>query len=142
MQRQAQLGRGRPAVAAAVTVRILPAVVVVLRRQRIGIKRVGLIAELGRRREAGLAARQLEQLAVGQGQRGGIGTRLRGIGRTCSDRIVLAAAQWPVQARRVGVEHREHVVVVIGVLAQLLAQEQGVGLGGDDLRPADAGLVL
>ena len=142
VQRQAQLGGGRPAVAAAVAVRVFPAVVVVLRRQRVRIQRVGLVAELGRRREAGLAARQLEQLAVGQGQRGGIGARLRRIGGARGDRVVLAAAQRPVQARRVGVEHREHVVIVIGVLAQLLAQEQGIGPGGDDLRPADAGLVL
>ncbi len=138
VQRQAQLGGGRPAVARTLAVRILPAVVVVLGRQRIGIQSVGLLAHFHGRGEAGITAGQAEQRTIGQGQGRGLGARLRRVGRACGDRLVLGAGQRPVQARRVGVVDREAIIV----LAQLRPQEQVVGLGGDDLRPADPRPVL
>ncbi len=138
VQRHAQLRSGRPAVARALAVRILPAVVVVLGRQRIGIERVRLLAHFHGRGEAGITARQAEQRGIGQRERSRLGARLRGVGGARRDRIVLGAGQRPVQARRVGVVDREAVVVH----AQLRAQEQVIGFGGDDLCPADPRLIL
>ncbi|MOA06287.1 hypothetical protein D3C78_1259180 [compost metagenome] len=138
MQRHAQLGGRRPAVARALAVRILPAVVVIAGRQRVRVERVGLLAHFHRRGKAGIATGQGEQRTIGQRQRRRLGAQLRRIGGACGDRIVLGAGQWPVQARRIGVVDREAVIV----LAQLRAQEQVVGLGRDDLRPADPRLVL
>src|SRR5690606_9263556 len=93
VQRHAQLAGQRPAVAAAGTVGVLPAVVVVLGRQRIGLEVVGLAADLGGRGKPGRAAGQGEQLGVGQGERRGLVVRLGVVGGAGENTVVLGAGE-------------------------------------------------
>ena len=91
--RHAQFAGHGPAAAAALARGVLPAVVVVLGGQRVGLDVVTLVADFGGRGEADRAARHVEQVGLGQRQRKCLRRRLRMVGGVGEDAVEFLRRQ-------------------------------------------------
>ena len=138
-QGNAKFAANRGVAPLAFTVAVLPAVIIVGERERIGAEVITLLAIFSDRREADRSGGELEQFAVGQRRLQIVGPAVRTIDGVGRNAVIFCGCEGAVQlGGRVGVVDR---ITTILVDPEPGAEEKVLRLLIDDLRPADDRLI-